>query len=80
MNERQTRDIRTITVICSQPMARPDGRAAIRPDARELGSIALIVDERAIEGLRQAVAASEVTHPSGPESGAQLNEATRMRS
>jgi hypothetical protein len=61
MNERQTRDVKTVTVIGSQPMVRPDGRAAIRLETRELGPIAFEVDERAIEALRQAIASAE-TH------------------
>jgi hypothetical protein len=61
MAERQTRDVTTVTVIGSQPMLRPDGRAAIRLDTREIGAIAFEVDQRAIEGSRQAIAVAE-TH------------------
>jgi hypothetical protein len=56
-----TRDVKTVTVLGFQPMVRPDGRAAIRIETRELGPIAFEVDERAIEGLRQAIASAE-TH------------------
>ena len=56
-----TRDVKTVTVIGCQPMVRPDGRAAIRFETRELGAIALEVNERVIEGLRQAIASVE-TH------------------
>lgn len=61
MAERKTRDLTTVIVMGSQPMLRPDGRAAIRLDTRELGPIAFEVDQRAIEALRQAIAAAE-TH------------------
>jgi hypothetical protein len=54
-----TRDVKTVTVIGSQPMVRPDGRAAIRIETREFGPIALEVNERAIEGLRQAISVAE---------------------
>jgi hypothetical protein len=55
----KTLDVRTVTVMSSQPMVRPDGRVAIRLDTGELGSIAFEVDQRAIEGLLQAIASVE---------------------
>jgi hypothetical protein len=61
MTEDKTSDVKTVTVIGSQPMVRPDGRAAIRLDTRELGPIAFEVDEKAIVALRQAIASAE-TH------------------
>lgn len=61
MAQDQTRVVKTVTVLGSQPMVRPDGRAAIRLETREFGPIAFEVDERAIEGLRQAISAVE-TH------------------
>jgi hypothetical protein len=56
-----TRDVTTVTVVGSQAMARPDGRAAIRLDTRELGPIAFEVDQRAIDALRKAIVSAE-TH------------------
>jgi hypothetical protein len=61
MAEKKTRDVTTLTVLGSQPMARPDGRAAIRLETRELGPIAFEVDQRAIAALRSAIAVLE-TH------------------
>ncbi len=51
--------IRTVTVIGSEALLRSDGRAAIRIDTRELGSIALEVDQRAIDTLRRQLASAE---------------------
>lgn len=48
-----------VTVPGSQPMVRPDGRAAVRLETRQLGSIAFEVDQLAIDALRQALAAVE---------------------
>ena len=55
----KTTDFRTVTVLGSQPMGRPDGRAAIRLDTLELGAIAFEVDQPAVDMLRQALAAVE---------------------
>jgi hypothetical protein len=60
MTEHQTRDLLTVVVTGSQPMVRPDGRAAIRLETLS-GPIAFEVDERAIEALRLAIAVAE-TH------------------
>jgi hypothetical protein len=61
MSEHSTGKVRTVSVMGSEPMVRADGRAAIRLDTRELGSIAFEVNQRAIDSLRQAIAAAE-TH------------------
>jgi hypothetical protein len=61
MSERSTGKVRTVSVMGSEPMVRADGRAAIRLDTRELGPIAFEVNQRAIDSLRQAIAAAE-TH------------------
>ena len=60
MAPRQTREVRTVTVLGSQPMVRPDGRASIRLDTQELGSIAFEIDQRAIAALREAIAVAEI--------------------
>jgi hypothetical protein len=60
MVQRQTREVRTVTVLGSQPMVRPDGRASIRLDTQELGSIAFEIDQRAIAALREAIAVAEI--------------------
>ena len=49
----------TVTVLRSQALGRPDNRAAIRLDTRELGSIAFEVDQKAIETLRRDLLAAE---------------------
>lgn len=54
----RTRDVLTVIVTGSQAMVRPDGRAAIRLETLS-GPIAFEVDQRAIDGLRQAMAAAE---------------------
>jgi hypothetical protein len=59
MAERETRDVRTVTVIGSQSLARPDGRAAIRLETKELGSIAFEVNQHAIDTLRRDLALAE---------------------
>ena len=61
MRALQNRGVTTVIVTGSQPMVRPDGRAAIRLETRQLGSIAFEVDQLAIDALRQALAAAE-TH------------------
>lgn len=60
MADNKTRDVVTVIVTGSQPMVRPDGRAAIRLETLS-GPIAFEVDQRAIDALRQAIAAVE-TH------------------
>jgi hypothetical protein len=60
-NPSRTRDLITLTVVGSETLLRPDGRAAIRLDTRELGPIALEVDQRAIDTLRRQLANAE-TH------------------
>lgn len=59
MTERQTRELRTVTVLGSQAVARPDSRAAIVLATTELGPIAFEVDQRAIDGLRQQLSIAE---------------------
>ena len=61
MAEQRTREVRTVTVIGSESMARPDGRVAIRLDTREIGSIAFEVDQHAIDALRRQLVNAEHT-------------------
>ena len=61
MNDLQSRAVPAVTVPGSQPMVRPDGRAAVRLETRQLGSIAFEVGQLAIDALRHALAAVE-TH------------------
>jgi hypothetical protein len=56
---RETKDVLTVTVIGSQSLARPDGRAAIRLETREMGSIAFEVDQHAIDTLRRELVTAE---------------------
>lgn len=59
MNERQTRALKTVTVLGSQAVARPDSRAAIVLATTELGPIAFEVTQRAIDGLREQLSIAE---------------------
>ena len=59
MAQRETKDHTTVTVLGSQALGRPDGRAAIRLQTKELGSIAFEVDQRAIDALRRDLVAAE---------------------
>ena len=61
MSPERTTDLKTATVIGSETLMRPDGRAAIRLDTRELGSIAFEVDQQAIDALRRHLLTAE-TH------------------
>jgi hypothetical protein len=54
-----TKDHATVTVVGSQALGRPDGRAAIRLITKELGSIAFEVDQHAIDALRKEITAAE---------------------
>jgi hypothetical protein len=49
----------TVTVTSSETLLRPDGRAAIQIDTRDLGTIAFEVDQLAIDALRRSIAAAE---------------------
>lgn len=55
----QSRNVVTLTVLGSQAMGRPDGRAAIRLETKERGSIAFEVDQHAIDVLRRELATAE---------------------
>ena len=55
----ETKDQTTLTVTASQALGRPDGRAAIRLQTKELGSIAFEVDQQAIDALRRDLATAE---------------------
>jgi hypothetical protein len=46
------REIRTVTVIGSQVLARPDQRCAILLDTQELGPIAFDINQNIIDTLR----------------------------
>lgn len=59
MSQFGTSDQMTVTVTGSQALGRPDGRAAIRLQTKELGSIAFEVDQRAIDALRRDLRAAE---------------------
>jgi len=61
MSPEKTTDLKTVTVIGSGTLMTPDGRAAIRLDTRELGTIAFEVDQQAIDALRRSIGAAE-TH------------------
>jgi hypothetical protein len=61
MPTNRTRDLITVTVVGSETLLRPDGRAAIRLDTREMGPIAFEVDQRAIDALRLQLVTAE-TH------------------
>jgi hypothetical protein len=52
MSPNGTRDFRTVQLLGSQALARPDGRAALRLDTDQLGSIAFEVDQQRIDTLR----------------------------
>jgi hypothetical protein len=56
-----TNTFTTLTVTGSNALARPDGRAAIRLETREIGPIAFEVTQTAIDALRTALASAE-TH------------------
>lgn len=53
------RDIRTVTVIGSNTVARPDGRAAIVLETLQEGAIAFEVTLQTIPQLRQEIDAAE---------------------
>jgi hypothetical protein len=54
------REIPTLTVIGSRPLARADGRVAILLDTRESGAIAFEVNLQTIEILRGELAKAEL--------------------
>jgi hypothetical protein len=58
--------VQTVTIIGTQALIRPDGRAAIRLKTKEMGSIAFEVDQRAIDWLRNVIATAE-THLRQPK-------------
>ena len=59
MSQFGTSDHQTYTVTGSQALGRPDGRVAIRLLTKELGYMAFEVDQRAINALRNDLAAAE---------------------
>jgi hypothetical protein len=59
MTQRETKDHMTVTVVASQALGRPDGRAAIRLQTIELGPMAFEVNQHAIETLRRELAVAE---------------------
>jgi hypothetical protein len=59
MAQGETKIHTTLTVVASQALGRPDGRAAIRLQTKELGSIAFEVDQHAIDSLRRALVLAE---------------------
>lgn len=59
MSSRETKDHLTVTVVGSQALARPDGRAAIRLVTKELGSIAFEANQHTIGILRRELATAE---------------------
>ena len=59
MSKFGTNDIKTLTVLGSQALGRPDGRAAIRLNTKEFGSIAFEVDQLAIDTLRRDLTLAE---------------------
>jgi hypothetical protein len=59
MSQFGTSDYRTVTVLRSQALGRPDGRVAIRLDTKEEGTIAFEVDQHAIDALRRDLLAAE---------------------
>ena len=65
MKRGETRDLTTLTVLGSQSLIRPDGRAAILFRTAQAGSIAFEVDERAIAALRKAIAEIETALKGG---------------
>jgi hypothetical protein len=60
MSQFGTSDHQTYTVTGSQALGRPDGRVAIRLLTKELGYMAFEVDQRAINALRNDLAAAEI--------------------
>jgi hypothetical protein len=59
MAKGDTKDHTTLTVVGSQALGRPDGRAAIGLVTKELGAIAFEVSQTAIDVLRRDLAAAE---------------------
>ncbi|MFY9895639.1 MAG: hypothetical protein WAK63_16080 [Xanthobacteraceae bacterium] len=59
MAQHATGDYTTVTVIGSQVLARPDGRAAIHLQTKEMGSIAFEVSQTAIDALRRQLTIAE---------------------
>jgi hypothetical protein len=59
MAQERTRDVQTVTVIGSETMFRPDGRASIRLDTQELGAIVFEIDQRAFDALRKHLSNAE---------------------
>jgi hypothetical protein len=55
----ETKFHNTVQVLGSQALARPDGRAALMLDTDRFAPIAFEVDQRAIDTLRQNLAAAE---------------------
>lgn len=56
----QTKDHRIVTVLGSQALGRPDGRAAILLVTKELGPIAFEVNQQAIDVLSRDLLAAAV--------------------
>jgi hypothetical protein len=56
----ETKDRRFVTVLGSQPLGRPEGRAAIQLVTKELGSIVFEVNQEAIDVLRRDLALAEM--------------------
>jgi hypothetical protein len=57
---RKATGYRTVTVIGSETLVRPDRRAAILLLTQELGSIAIEVNPQVIETLRRQLSAAEI--------------------
>ena len=58
-----TKGLKTVTVLQSQALGRPDGRVSIGLWTKELGPIAFEVDQEAINALREhLVTAQKLLH------------------
>ncbi len=55
----ETKDFRTVMLLGSQVLARPDGRVALMLLTDRLGSIAFEIDQQRVETLRRDLATAE---------------------
>lgn len=55
----ETSDYRTVMLLGSQALGRPDGRAALMLYTEQLGAIAFELDQQRIDALRRDLAIAE---------------------